>query len=101
MAKITDKQLNKSTKDAEVYLTKFGLDLTDLSEVNVQRCNQFLKSVYSDWRSGKIPDLVACSIGEMLEYEPIHHLMSVSVYPLCDIYFHIGNGDLKSIKNSN
>ncbi len=83
---------------ATQYIGRYKIGLLDLSPSNIDKVDKFLTKVYKDWRAGKLEDLVAYEIGCILEGEPIHHLMTVSVYPLCDIAHFLDSGEINKIK---
>jgi len=93
-----DIALEKARKIAESYIEKSGLNLLDLSESNSEKVDKFLKNVYKDWKLSKIDDLTANAIAEILEGEPIHHLLKISVYPLCDISHQYYQGNVSVVR---
>lgn len=100
MQKITDEEYDRAGKIAQEYIDASNINFIDLSASTIKQADEFLSEVYIKWRNGEMEDLVAYSIGLFLEGEPIHHLMSVSVYPLCDIWFHMQDDSLDTIKKS-
>lgn len=94
----TDAQMEKFSEEALTYIKKRNLDFTNLSAENVSKTDTFLTRVYKEWYAVELPDMVAYEIGNIFEAEPIHHMLKTSVYPLCDILFHLESGDLESIK---
>jgi hypothetical protein len=94
----TEKQLQEASKKAKTYLDNSNIDFLDLSQSNVEKVDEFLRNVYKDWKLSKIDDLTAYEIGSYLEAEPIHHLLETSIYPLCDLWFHVDRGDFDEIE---
>lgn len=75
-----------------------GFDITELSPKNVKKADKLLESFYADRKAGKIDDYTAAVVGDIFESEPIHHLMSVSIYPLADLSNYLHQKDGKGIK---